>query len=171
MMKATDILLKEHELILTKIAQLGIDLQYPLKYRCSAIKRGLEFIINFIDVYHHAREEDIYFEWMDIQDKVYKEGPVKCMFDEHDLARSFTDSAKTALDSFLQGNPEAEKEVKENLRFYISLMIDHIEKENTMIYPMANQLNDKIGGGDEYILPKFESIDKKFNHLIAKYLG
>ena len=169
MMKTTDILMAEHEVILNRLNLLAIDLQYSLRYRVGNIQKSIDFINNFADKFHHAKEEEIYFKWMGEKDSDCLEGPVKCMYQEHDMGRELVQSAQEALKQVSKGDLEAEREVKENLRLFIAMLREHIEKENTMIYGIAEKLNTEHNDGDELMLPLFEKMGSDLKEISEKY--
>jgi len=169
MMKTTDILMAEHDMILYRLNLLAIDLQYPLRYRVGNIQKHIDFIKDFADKFHHAKEEDIYFKWMGEKDADCLEGPVKCMYTEHDMGREWVLTSEQSLKLVSKGDAQAEAEVKENLRLFIAMLRDHIEKENTMIYGIAEKLNEEHNDGDEQMMPLFDKVALELKQISEKY--
>ncbi len=169
MMKTTEILMNEHQVILARLNSLAIDLQHSLRYRVGNIQKSIDFIHDYADKFHHAKEENIYFKWMGEKDSDCMEGPVKCMYQEHDMGRDWVQGAQDALKLVGKGDLEAEKTVKENLRLFIALLRDHIEKEDTMIYGIAENLNKEHQNGDDEMLPLFESVSEELKIIANKY--
>jgi hemerythrin-like domain-containing protein len=168
-MKATEILKLEHDIILERLNYLAIDLQHSLRYRIDNIQKGIDFILDFVDKFHHTKEEEIYFKWMGEKDADTLEGPVKCMYSEHDMGREWVDSAQKALNELAKGNSSAEKVVKENLRLFIAMIREHIEKENTLIYGIADKLNEEHKDGDAFMLPLFDKVALELKTISQKY--
>jgi hemerythrin-like domain-containing protein len=169
-MKVTDILVKEHDNILKvlsrtkKMSELDFD---------SCVDE-YQFILNFIqeysDEYHHMKEEDIYFEWIGKYSDGLKSGPVACMLKEHVTFRDLTMNAKNALLYYIKTNEhEAKETVLANLAMFAKLLESHIEKENQMLYPMAERLNSTINNGDLEMMIAFDTVEAKYGPNILKF--
>ncbi|MFH1209729.1 MAG: hemerythrin domain-containing protein [archaeon] len=124
-------------------------------------KKAIDFIRNYADKFHHAKEEDILFKEL-CKDTVQMHcNPVQQMLYEHDLGRNFVKEMEKAL------NENNVKKVLENARGYIKLLQDHIYKEDNILYPMADEaLNKSI---ETSMQKKFEQVKKKFDN--KKYLS
>ncbi len=166
--KTSKILAEEHQNILKVID--------ALEKECDAIgsgkeinkeffKKAIDFIRNYADKFHHAKEEDILFkEFCEFSEK----GEVHCnpteqMLIEHDQGRGFVKGMETRL------NENDKIKVVRNARAYAELLKDHIYKEDNILYPMADEaLNTKI---QESMLKKFEEVDKERSVDKKKYLA
>jgi len=131
-MLAVEQLKKEHEAILLLLDILGVV--------CKVIEAGekvsqkdlediLEFISVFADKCHHAKEEDLLFPAMEESGIPRDGGPIEAMLQEHDLGRSFVKGMREA---------KTQQEFAVAARNYISLLTQHIEKENDILYAIAN---------------------------------
>lgn len=85
---------------------------------------GVDFMSNYADKFHHAKEEDILFkcfaENLDI---------LQVMLTEHEQGRNYGRAILDALER------KDQKEVLENLRAYKKLLSQHIKKEDEILFP------------------------------------
>lgn len=168
MQEPTKILSEEHQFILKVIGALNRE--------CDAIDNGkildknffekaIDFIRNYADKFHHAKEEDILFKELCKDDVNMHCNPTEQMLYEHDLGRNFVKGMEQAL------KENNKKKILENARGYTQLLQDHIYKEDNILYPMADEaLNDKT---QKSMLEKFKQAEsKRFTKgTKEKYLG
>jgi len=137
MIELTNVLSDEHQNILKVIS--------AMKKECQLIENGqkidrdffdtaIDFIRNYADKWHHAKEEDILFKAMCQDDVAMHCNPVDQMLHEHDLGRDYIKNLEIGLDN----NNLAE--ILTNARGYAFLLEDHIFKEDNILYPMADQV-------------------------------
>ena len=141
-MKATEILIREHELILRGVAVLermarranaGADVP-------SADARSIiEFIRKFADGCHHAKEEGVLFPAMIAAGVPAQGGPVAVMLAEHDQGRAAVRAMDTAVAGF-GGDPAAPAAFASAAFAYSNLLTNHIFKENNVLFRMADQV-------------------------------
>ncbi len=104
----------------------------------------IDFIRNYADSHHHAKEEKFLFNKMEeeigaVATKLIKHG----MLVEHDLGRLFIQDLVTALDKVKMGNDFEKINVIANAVGYVNLLDRHIDKEDSVVYNFArNQLNE-----------------------------
>ncbi len=154
--------MEEHKLILEKLDALKTTLVQPLNDTVEDVDKAISFIQEYADEFHHAKEENIYFKWICEQNPMFKEdGPVTVMLNEHDQGRALIKEASLALDNFKNGDNEQQSLVKSNLRNFIELLNDHINKENNILYPMAEDM-DYDGDGDNIMLPQFNKVEQEY---------
>ena len=160
------ILSEEHQNIL-KIIKI-------LENECDAIENGkeldkdffekvIEFIRNYADKFHHAKEEDILFLELNKPNIEMPCNPVEQMLIEHNEGRGFVKGMEKRL------NERDKIRVIRNARAYADLLKKHISKEDDILYPMADKaLNNKI---KKEILKKFKEIEKERKKDKTKYLN
>lgn len=170
-MKVTDILRREHSVILQVLEQMQI-LFTGARYgeNTDEILRYINFIQEYADDFHHSKEEDIYFIWMKNKNPSLEHGPLMCMLSEHEQGRILVKNAKIALDNFKASNDANNLiEMKKNLMAFSQLLNNHINKENEVLYPMAESLNESALDGDELMLEKFIVIENSNLEILKKY--
>lgn len=162
--KPTAILSEEHQHILKVIDRLIKE--------CDGLRAGdeinklffekvIDFVRNYADKFHHAKEEDILFVEL-CKDTVEMHcNPTSQMLHEHDLGRGFIKELEAGLMSGDKGK------VIEGAFGYAQLLQEHIFKEDNILYPMADQaLSEDI---QRDMLDEFAKVEKeKFGEEIKK---
>ncbi len=135
MANLTKTLSEEHKHIIT-VAQ-------ALQKECSALEKGkaidhvffekaIDFIRNYADKFHHAKEEEILFKELCKESTEMHCNPTTQMLYEHDMGRTFVKE----LEAGLKDNNK--NKVIENGHQYSQLIQEHIFKEDNILYPMAD---------------------------------
>jgi len=133
----------EHQLILRMLALLE---QAALRTEAGAFSDyrfyldGVDFIRNFADRFHHAKEEDILFEALIENGMPRANSPVAAMLMEHDQGRAFVRGMEEAATRALAGEPGQDGEIVSNARGYLELLREHISKEDEILYPLAERV-------------------------------
>lgn len=140
-MKATEVLMKEHESILEMLKVVKVVCQRldgGEKINPEHMSGIVHFIQGFADKCHHAKEEDLLFVELEAAGLPRDAGPVGVMLHEHDEGRTYVRAMKDAADQIVSGHATATKRFVENARNYASLLENHIYKENNILFPMAD---------------------------------
>ena len=70
-----------------------------------------------------------------------KEGGLnEVMLHEHTLGRGYIKEISTVTEQFKTGNTEAIQLIADNLSGYINLLLNHIQKEENVLFPMAEKV-------------------------------
>ncbi len=109
------------------------------KVELTDIKKIIEFIRSFADKCHHGKEEDILFTEMEKSGIPTQGGPVGVMLYEHDTGRSYVKGMSEALTALKGEESGSINEFCKNAEGYIGLLSQHIEKEDNILYPMAEE--------------------------------
>jgi len=118
----------------------------------------VEIIRNFADGLHHAKEENIFFPALGEKGFSPQQGPVAVMLHEHVQGRNFVKGIADNLELARRGNSDAIASLKLNMIGYADLLVNHITKENNILFRMA----DKVLSVEEQsvLLMKFGEIEK-----------
>jgi hemerythrin-like domain-containing protein len=180
-MKATENLKHEHEGILLMLDIMQeISLQDEINIDDVAVI--IDFIKTFADKCHHGKEEDFLFPKLIEKGIPNEGGPVGVMLYEHGVGRKYVKALSESFENYKSGDISAINGIKENMNNYISLLRNHISKENNILFNMAdnflsaeeqNQLfgefekieAERIGEG------KHEEYHKLLKSLKEKYLS
>ncbi len=103
------------------------------------LERILEFLKVFVDKCHHAKEEDLLFPAMERAGVPGEGGPIGGMLAEHRLGREYIGGMSEAAEKLGRGDRSASPQFVRNARSYIGLLRAHIEKENGILYPLADR--------------------------------
>jgi len=153
MKNVTQVLSGEHQNIL-KVIDIVLN-------ECGLVEKGKEtdsvffkkvvhFIRSYADGFHHVKEEDILFKTMlNNMDNMHC-NPIPVMLHEHDEGREYVKGMEDALN---KGNKEA---LIENAKGYCYLLQSHIQKEDNILYPMAEQALDDL---------QKEQVEKSYNSV------
>ena len=96
----------------------------------------VRFIREFADRMHHGKEENILFEAMVAAGFPKEAGPIAVMLMEHDEGREYVGVLADAADTgTIDG--DARSRIASAARGYTSLLRDHIQKEDNILYQMA----------------------------------
>lgn len=142
-MKATELLMDEHRVIERVIGAVEVAvtrLRNGEPVEPEFFLRAADFIREFADGCHHAKEEGVLFKAMAAAGMPTEGGPIAVMLAEHDQGRAYTRGMVAAAERLKGGDREAAGEVAENAVGYAALLRQHIMKEDQILYPMADQI-------------------------------
>jgi hemerythrin-like domain-containing protein len=122
------------------------------------VENIVDIIRNFADGLHHAKEENIFFPALGKKGFSAQQGPVAVMLHEHLLGRNYVKGIAENLELYRKGNKDAVAGIYQNMIGYADLLINHISKENNMLFRMA----DKVLSDEEQknLLVDFDVIEK-----------
>ena len=105
----------------------------------AEIERLIDFFRYFADAAHDPKEEDLLFCMLHRRGMSWQTWPLDELLKEHEEMRVILDSAADWLPLLRQGEPAAIDPLVHNLRTYVALVDAHIEKEETVVYPLAQR--------------------------------
>lgn len=159
-MEATQILMSEHRVIERVIASLETGagkLAAGQAVRPGFFLDAASFIKGFADGCHHRKEEGVLFEAMVAAGLPRQAGPIGVMLAEHEQGRAFTRGMRAAAERLAAGDSAAAGEVIANARGYATLLRQHIQKEDGILFPMADQVIP--AGRHAGVLAAFEQVE------------
>jgi len=138
MSQAIQDLVSEHEAILS-----ALDILEKMVSRYEANEKlevdemvdFIAFLREFADKCHHGKEEGMLFPAMVAAGVPNQGGPVGAMLMEHQQGRALIARMADNLE-----NPAELNTVLQAARDYIFLMHGHIQKENIVLFPMADRV-------------------------------
>lgn len=136
---------------------------------------GVDFIRNYADRFHHAKEEDVLFTALIANGMPREHSPVAAMLIEHEQGRAFVRAMEEATQAALAGKPGQERLIAANALAYAALLREHIAKEDEILYPLAERIipaeaRDEILAGyarAEQNAPT--SFEERYAALVARY--
>ncbi|NLL39035.1 MAG: hemerythrin [Clostridiales bacterium] len=135
--KATQDLRKEHEVILLALQILGKMIEPSSRDPESLLHyygEAVYFLKVFADKCHHGKEEDYLFKELVNKGIPNEGGPVGVMLREHKQGRDYIAQMSRSID---EKNIEGFKKAAE---LYCDLLLRHIEKENNVLFVMADKV-------------------------------
>lgn len=139
----TQVMVEEHKLILRMIALLenNVTRMEAGRFRdWRFFLDAVDFIRNYADRFHHAKEEDVLFKALVDNGMPQDNSPVAAMLLAHDQGRGFVRAMEEGAQQALNGEPGQIPLIAENARGYIALLRDHIDKEDNILYPLAERV-------------------------------
>jgi hemerythrin-like domain-containing protein len=179
MSKAIEDLIHEHEAILSS---LGILDQITADANGGSTPDRLDlgsfvgFLREFADKCHHGKEEGLLFPALSKAGIPEKGGPIEVMLSEHEQGRRFI----RQMDLAIASGPD-HRGFAEASRNYSSLLRNHIQKENNVLFPMAEatldqarleRLYESFEEHEERVIGhgRHEELHQVLEDLKAKYL-
>jgi len=142
-MHPTEVLSQEHRLIEAKLAALEVEIRAVEaggEFRREFYEEALDFFRHFADGCHHAKEENLLFPLLRERGMPPNGGPIAVMLAEHDEGRAYLKAVRDQLDAAAAGSHAAREEVWRHLGAYIQLLRHHINKEDNVLFRMAQML-------------------------------
>ncbi len=169
-MKATDVLIEEHRMIEKVLAsletaanRLSAGQVIPMDFFLKAA----DFIKVFADGCHHKKEEGILFVALAANGMPQDAGPVAMMLAEHEEGRRLTRAMREGAQRVQAGDTTAIPQVIQNALGYTAQLRQHIQKEDHILFPMADQVIPV--GQHEQIMVDFNRIEHE-DDVHEKYL-
>ncbi|GAB1409682.1 hemerythrin domain-containing protein [Desulfovibrionales bacterium] len=141
-MKATEQLKEEHagiQLMLEIIQIVAKKMLAQEEVSAEELCGILDFFTVFVDTCHHGKEEDFLFPVLEAKGIARDGGPIGVMLHEHELGRSHIASMKQALGDCSPAKRQAHA-FHQAAEAYVLLLTQHIAKENTVLFPMADKV-------------------------------
>ena len=141
-MQPTDILMDEHRLIEKALDAMvawvtALDGTSESDGKAE-LARFVSFIQGFADTYHHGKEEDILFVAMVDHGFPRQAGPIAVMLHEHDQGRSLVGVLNGLAQQPAPWSEDDRGTLARTVREFSALLRQHIQKEDQVLYPMAN---------------------------------
>ena len=139
----TSALVAEHRLILRMLAILEKNALLTRRGEFTDYdfyEQAADFVRNYADRFHHAKEEDVLFEALVANGMPRENSPVAAMLMEHDHGRAYVKAMVEAVREALAGTPGSDEAIAVNALGYLELLRDHIAKEDEVLYPLAERL-------------------------------
>ncbi len=133
-----------------------------------------DFLKNFADRCHHAKEEKLLFVKMMARGVSGEVGPIAVMLREHEDGRAHVRRIAALSEGALDKNDSAE--LIKHSRGYVELLTQHIQKEDHILYPMANQV--LTVDDQEELQEGFEKVEneimgpgthERYHHMIEEW--
>jgi len=138
----TDQLKAEHEkiLILLRILE-GICARLEVRRDINPLYLGqvINFMKIFVDKFHHGKEEDLLFPAMRKAGVRREPGPIGELMIDHIKGRSLARHMNLAAERYGKYDRAAPAQFVESAKSYISLLNEHIRKEDEIYFPMAEK--------------------------------
>lgn len=175
-MEGINILVSEHENVLKfcdSVKEKCINNFKENDFEIQYFEKVLDFGRNFVDKFHHKKEEDILFvTMMDELGNPIKNIIENGMLFDHQVGRMLLMNLDFSIDDYkMHNNDENKLKVISYAYNYANLMKEHIAKENEVLYPFAeNNLNKNAQNKINNEISEYEENGYK-NGTQNKYLN
>ncbi len=142
-MKAIERLKEEHEnirLMLNILNKICDKLQYRRELNQEHFSKIVEFLEVFVEKCHHGKEENFLLPVMLEIGVPQDKGPIAFILMEHKGLRRYFKDISVAFTRLQNGDSKASEQIAENLKKYIMLLGQHIEKENNIFFSLVDKL-------------------------------
>jgi hemerythrin-like domain-containing protein len=102
------------------------------------LEQLIEFFVTFVDRCHHGKEEELLFPALEEVGVSRQGGPIGVMLKEHQQGRDAVAKMKAALVRYQGGDRGVAGDFVQHARAYIALLDQHIEKENNVLFVLAD---------------------------------
>lgn len=164
-MKPTEILSSEHrviEQVLDCLERIIAEASAAGQLDAASAKDAVSFFRTFADQCHHAKEEVHLFPAMEAKGFPRDGGPTGVMLTEHEAGRGCVRTMSEAIDAAAAGDGAALRRFAEAGAGFISLLRQHIEKEDHCLFSMANEvLTDE---DQSALMAKFGKAEETMGH-------
>jgi hemerythrin-like domain-containing protein len=145
-MTPTETLKHEHQIILLVLeaAQREAEtIRQSGRFDEAKVRKFLEFFREFVDRCHHSKEEKHLFAQMEGA-APESAGPISMMLREHQEGRRMLGVLAAAVEkSDAASGAASANSVREGLLAYADLLRQHIFKEDSVLYPLAERVLDE----------------------------
>jgi len=138
MKTATAVLRREHEAIVLALRILAEIDRHAIVHdpiHQEDLLALVDFFSEFADACHHGKEEQLLFVRLMQADALQTRSMVERLQFEHEQGRHWIARMRRALQP-----PFRSEAFHEAARAYTQLLLEHIDKENTVLLPMAERL-------------------------------
>jgi len=161
-MRPTDTLKAEHrviERVLAVLNQASDKLARNEPIDPTVFTQSVDFIRTFADRCHHIKEEDSLYRRMGERGFPTDSGPIAVMLAEHEEGRRYVRGLADAAERYGRGETAAADDIVHNARGYADLLAQHIQKEDNIMYEIADS---RLGPEDQRDLEQlFERLEQE----------
>ncbi len=161
-MKSVDVLVAEHELILTFLDQLStaaeriVNDQGPPQ---EFFERALEFSREFADTFHHWKEEYVMFSLLAQKHDGAIDAEIERHRKQHEQCRDLIQEIDRSLEGYSRKQDTNARTVHRSIVEYTGTLRSHIRSENDVFFPMVEEaLTDEE---DRHLLDEFQKYEAK----------
>ncbi|MGE5060812.1 MAG: hemerythrin domain-containing protein [Betaproteobacteria bacterium] len=138
--KPTEVLSDEHRVIERVLGVLQRLTAVPVNPSLEQWRKALDFFRHFADQCHHFKEEKVLFPALEEHGIPREGGPIGMMLAEHEEGRGHVRSMIDAVEQVAKGNGAASTTLLDHARAYVTLLREHIQKEDDILFRMADEV-------------------------------
>jgi hemerythrin-like domain-containing protein len=142
-MKATQELFEEHGAVVDALKLLDkvtAAIDEKAERAPEDLERLLDFFRGFVDGCHHGKEEDVLIPALERRGAAGENIPLDRVLAEHELGREHIRGMADGLERLRDGDSGAAATIREHAHAYHELLMSHIDKEDKLLFPLADRL-------------------------------
>lgn len=130
-----------------------------------------DFIADFADACHHAKEERRMFPMLETAGMPADHGPMYWLIQDHKRGRELNRLMRAAAGRLFAGDESARAELIGEINDYVKLLRIHIKKEDNAFFPMADRMLDEAH--QRQLADEFDEVEREETGegVHEKYLG
>jgi len=161
-MRSTEDLEHEHrviEQVVLALEGMAEQLEAGRGLSRERAERALEVLQSFADKCHHGKEEQHLFKTLEARGVPRDTGLVAELLHEHGEARRHVRTMARALVGACENDPQDGPLFALHARGYVRVIRPHIEKEDTVLFPMADET--LTPEDDAKVMEGYEAIERQ----------
>ncbi|MCZ7533741.1 MAG: hemerythrin domain-containing protein [Acidimicrobiia bacterium] len=139
----TAVLREEHQLILKvagRLDEMLTDEERGEELQFDTLESCITFFRLFTDAFHHGKEEDLLFPGLEEEGLPSDSGPIAAFLEDHAQGRVYVADMVASLEEARAGDAQAGRAVRDAARAYVDLIVDHISREDGILFDMADNM-------------------------------
>jgi hemerythrin-like domain-containing protein len=140
-MKSTGILRDEHK-IMQQVLHVSegeiASIRKTGEMKRIDLESMLDFLTAFVGRCHQAKEEKLLFVKIEERGMAEVSIPIAVMLHEHEEGKAMIGVIREAMQGTDSGEPAAA--IADSLAVYVSFLFDHMDKEDKVLFPLADRL-------------------------------
>jgi hemerythrin-like domain-containing protein len=181
----TEDLIHEHnaiKIMLNIMSKIAENIQAGKSFDIKDIGQIVDFLKTFADKCHHGKEETALFPALVLAGIPKENGPIGVMLHEHTIGRGYIKEISDAVETYNTDSISSKPVLAKGLINYVNLLQNHIQKEENVLFPMANKVLSEKKQNE--VFEQFEKIEEDvvgrgvheqyhelLNQLKSKYLN
>lgn len=145
MSRPTHFLRHEHRVIgqaLRALEGMCLKLQSGEEIPEAALSQLLDFIWSYADLFHHRREEDVFFPALEKYLLSASKNPLGFIYHEHEVERKLLLRLGEEAEAFRKGTPESRQRLIETASSYRDHLVRHMQHEDSILFILAEEMLD-----------------------------
>lgn len=145
-MMPTEDLINEHNEIkemLSVMSKIARNIESGQDFDTGDIEKIIDFLRIFADKCHHGKEETALFPALVLAGIPQDNGPIGVMLQEHNIGRGYVNGLIAGVEDLKNNFVNCKGLIAACLTNYVNLLQNHIQKEENILFPMANKVLDK----------------------------
>ena len=123
------------------------------------LKQLHDFMFAFVDKCHHTKEEEILFPMLKSINGAESKELIYVLIAEHKTGRKYANAIGEAISGHENIYLQDRSKIIKYGRNYIKLLVQHIDKENNVLFPMAEKkLSDEQ---NQELFEEFEVVERE----------